>query len=155
MEFRILGQLEVSAGGRRIEIGRTEQRALLAVLLLNAGEAISTERLIEGIWGDVPPVTADQFVRADVSQLRTLLGNGATIATRAPGYAIEVAEGAIDAQRFESLVADARRARTEQRPPTPSSPTRTPSRSGAATFSPTLPFTARPRSVRLAWRTCG
>jgi DNA-binding SARP family transcriptional activator len=116
MEFRILGQLEVFADGRRIEIGRAQQRALLAVLLLNAGEPVSTQRLIDGIWGDTPPVTADQLVRADVSQLRTLLGEGATIATRGPGYAIEVAERDLDARRFESLVMEARRARTEQRP---------------------------------------
>src|SRR5437763_12191644 len=114
MEFRILGQLEVFADGRRIEVGRTQQRALLAVLLLNAREPVSTQRLIDGIWGDTPPVTADQLVRADVSQLRTLLGGEATIATRAPGYAIEVAERDLDARRFESLVMEARRARTEQ-----------------------------------------
>ena len=116
MEFRILGQLEVFADGRRIEIGRTQQRALLAVLLLNAGEPVSTQRLVEGIWADTPPAAADQLVRAYVSQLRTLLGGEATIATAASGYAIDVASGDIDARRFESLVVEARRATTEQRP---------------------------------------
>jgi DNA-binding SARP family transcriptional activator len=117
VEFRILGPLEVRSGGRRIEVARARPRALLATLLLSAGELVSTERLIDGIWGESAPASADQLVRVYVSQLRKLFGEEATIATRVPGYVLERGDGAIDARRFEELLAQARRARDDRRLP--------------------------------------
>ena len=58
MEFRILGSLEVLDEGREVALGGSKQRALLAVLLLHANETLSTDRLIDELWGETPPATA-------------------------------------------------------------------------------------------------
>ena len=83
---------------------------MLAVLLLHAGELVSRERLIDELWGESPPATAARAVNVHVSQLRKALAvNGIElIATRSGGYALEIAPAALDANRFEDLVADAR-----------------------------------------------
>lgn len=59
VEFRILGPLEVQANGHRLQLGGRKQRALLAVLLLNANEVVSRDRLIDALWGERPPPTRE------------------------------------------------------------------------------------------------
>ncbi|MFL5931010.1 MAG: BTAD domain-containing putative transcriptional regulator [Gaiellaceae bacterium] len=95
--------------GRPVELARGRQRALLAVLLLHANEVVSSDRLIDGLWGERPPATASKVLQNAVSQLRRALGDG-LIVTRAPGYLLRVEPDAIDARRFESLVADGKEA---------------------------------------------
>src|SRR5438093_13202692 len=107
MEFRILGPLEVLDEGRQLALGGSKQRALLALLLLNAGEVVSRDRLIDGLWGTSPPETATTALQVHVSQLRKVVGRD-TIVTRAPGYMIAVGEGELDLERFERLVEAAR-----------------------------------------------
>jgi DNA-binding SARP family transcriptional activator/tetratricopeptide (TPR) repeat protein len=107
MEFRILGRLEVSEPGRAIEIAGSKQRALLAILLVNANRVVSTDRLIDGLWEDEPPETAAKALQVHVSQLRKVLGPGRLV-TRSPGYLIQVGEGELDLARFEGLVESAR-----------------------------------------------
>ncbi len=107
MEFAVLGPLEVRNGGRAVQIGHGKQRTLLALLVLNAGRVVSTERLIDELWGDDPPATAATALQVYVSKLRKALG-GDVIVTRAPGYAIDVSPGAVDLYRFEQLVREAR-----------------------------------------------
>jgi DNA-binding SARP family transcriptional activator len=51
VEFRIIGPLEASSRGRPLELGAGKQRALLVLLLLRAGEVVSTDRLIDALWG--------------------------------------------------------------------------------------------------------
>ena len=119
MDFRILGPLEVSANGERLELGGPKQRALLAMLLLNAGEVVSSDRLVEALWADKPPAAARHAVEVNVSRLRKTLGvNGADCAlvTRAPGYVLHVEPGELDVQRFERLLAEGRRARATETP---------------------------------------
>jgi eukaryotic-like serine/threonine-protein kinase len=102
MEFRILGPLEVRAeGGRTLDLAG-KQRALLAVLLLNANEAVSTDRLIEDLWDGDPPETAGKALQVYVSQLRKLLGKD-RLETRAPGYLLRVESEELDASRFQRL----------------------------------------------------
>jgi predicted ATPase/DNA-binding SARP family transcriptional activator len=110
VEFRILGPLQVLDAGRELTLGSPKERALLAILLLNAGEVVSRERLIDGIWGDSPPPTAGRALNVHVSQLRkSLARNGCdAIATRPRGYTLNVDREQLDAARFEQLVADAR-----------------------------------------------
>jgi DNA-binding SARP family transcriptional activator len=87
MDFRILGPLEVSAQGESLALGGPKQRALLAVLLLSAGQVVSRDRLIEELWADDPPAAARHAVEVNVSRLRKALGaNGSALVTRAPGY---------------------------------------------------------------------
>jgi predicted ATPase/DNA-binding SARP family transcriptional activator len=115
MEFRVLGPLEVVDQGRSLSLGGTKQRALLAVLLLHAGEVVPTHRLIEDLWGEAPPETAAHAVQVYVAALRKLLepnrakGSPSTsLRTRAPGYLIEVGDDELDLARFERLIAAGR-----------------------------------------------
>jgi DNA-binding SARP family transcriptional activator len=77
LEFRMLGPLEVSADGRAIEIGGPRQRALLAAMLLRAGQAVPRDALIHELWGDNPPPGAQHTLDVYVSRLRKALDAGA------------------------------------------------------------------------------
>jgi DNA-binding SARP family transcriptional activator/DNA-binding beta-propeller fold protein YncE len=108
MQFRILGPLEVREGrGRRIELGAAKRRSLLGVLLLHPNEAVSSDRLIEELWGTQPPALAPKLVQGHVSALRKLLGAD-RILTRPPGYLIDVDDDELDLLAFSRLVQDAR-----------------------------------------------
>jgi DNA-binding SARP family transcriptional activator len=114
MEFCVLGPLEARRDGRPVALGGAKQRALLAVLLLHAGEVVSTDRLIDELWGDDPPATAAHTVQVFVSRLRKALGDGgAALVTAAPGYAVRLEPGALDLERFEQLVSEGRSALEE------------------------------------------
>ena len=103
MEFRILGPLEVFDEGRSVDVGAAKQRALLAVLLLNANRIVSSDQLIEALWGERVPGTAHKALQVYVSQLRKAVGRD-RILTRAPGYELRVEAGELDLERFEELV---------------------------------------------------
>ncbi len=107
LQFQLLGPLGVRAGDGDIELGSPKQRAVLAVLLLNANEIVPTDRIIDSVWGDAPPRTADHSVQIYVSELRKALANGSAaelIETRPPGYVINVPPDSVDSLRFERLV---------------------------------------------------
>jgi YVTN family beta-propeller protein len=114
VDFRILGPLEVRANGDRLRLGGRKQRALLAVLLLNANEVVSRDRLIDVLWGEKPPPTAGHTLDAYLSRLRKALAGGGDgevrLVTLAPGYLLRIAPGQLDLARFERLAADGRRA---------------------------------------------
>jgi DNA-binding SARP family transcriptional activator len=110
VEYALLGPLEVRSDGRTIAVGRGKQRALLAVLALNAGRVVPAERLIDELWGDEPPATAATALQVYVSRLRKSLGEGA-IETREPGYLVE---GQVDVSSFETLVSKARQSEPAQ-----------------------------------------
>ena len=106
MEFRVLGPLEVlDDDGVVVPLGGPRPRALLALLLLHANEVVSTDRLIDGIWGASPPASAANALQVHVHTLRVALG-GDRIVTRAPGYVLRVEPGELDADRFRELVDD-------------------------------------------------
>jgi DNA-binding SARP family transcriptional activator/streptogramin lyase len=111
VEVRILGPLEVWADGTQIDLGSNRQRALLALLVLHAGEVVSTDRLIDELWAGNPPPTAAKVLQNLVSQLRRALGAelGQAIVTRPPGYELLLEDDALDARRFERLAAEGRR----------------------------------------------
>jgi DNA-binding SARP family transcriptional activator len=113
MEFRVLGPLEVRAGEREIACKGAKQRLLLSVLLLNANEVVSSDRLVDLLWGDDPPATT-KALQMHVSQLRRALDPGMLV-TRAPGYELRVDQGDIDLHRFEAAVEDGRTALAEGR----------------------------------------
>ncbi len=105
MEFRILGPLEVLENGAAIDVGSAKPRALLAVLLLNANRVVSRDELLEALWDEQPPVTAQKALQVYTSQLRKSIGRD-RILTRALGYELRVEPGELDLERFKTLVAE-------------------------------------------------
>lgn len=118
MQFRILGPLEVWNGDQRIALGALKPRALLAILLLHADQVVSTDRLIDELWGERAPPTARNIIQGYVAQLRralqagqdTLAPDSHLLVTTPPGYRLQVPEGALDLHRFEELLAQAKAA---------------------------------------------
>ena len=117
IEFRVLGPLEVWRGGQQLGVRGAKPRALLAMLLLHAGEAVSTDRLIDALWGERPPASAENALQAHVAALRRALdpdrqnrGADGVLITRAPGYLFRVADDELDIAHFERLVAEGRSA---------------------------------------------
>ena len=110
LDFRVLGPLEVICGGRPVALGGAMRRALLALLVVEAGELVTTERIIEEVWqgrsGD-----ASRSVQVYVSQLRQLLGETERIRGEAGGYRLLASPEEIDARRFERLLDEGRRLR--------------------------------------------
>jgi DNA-binding SARP family transcriptional activator len=114
VEFRILGPLEVWHDGGLVPVTGGKQRAILTVLLLHAGEVVSTDRLIDALWGAEPPEAGATALRVRLSQLRKALGDaGELIVTRPPGYVLALQADQLDLRRFERLVAAADRAMTD------------------------------------------
>ena len=111
MEFRILGPLEVWYDGRAVTLSGARQRALLAILLLHAGEVVPSDRLMDDLWGEKLPTAGHTALRVRVSQLRKALGPGGDLlVTQPPGYALCIQPSQLDLSRFEHLVADGERA---------------------------------------------
>lgn len=106
-DFLILGPLEVLEGEQRVELGGPMQRALLAVLLLHRGEVVSTDRLIDELWGEQAPRSAVKIVHGYVSHLRKALGDGLLV-TRGRGYTLDVERDRFDVERFEHWAAEGR-----------------------------------------------
>ncbi len=116
----MLGPLEVCEVGRPLKLGAPKQRALCAILLLHAGEVVSTDRLIDELWGERPPATASHSIQVYVSQLKKILNRADdaehVLVTRAPGYMIQIGRGQLDADRFGELVEEASRAQEDGDP---------------------------------------
>jgi DNA-binding SARP family transcriptional activator len=110
MDFRLLGPLEVvSERGEPLALGGVKQRSLLAVLLLHANELVSTDVLIDRLWGAAPPAGAAKTVQVYVSRVRKLLDRGRLV-THGRGYVMRVEPSELDLARFEALADEARRA---------------------------------------------
>ncbi len=111
MRFRLLGPLEVRAGEDWQGIGAPKWRSVLAALLINAGQVVPADVLINEVWGDAPPDTAANLISIYVLRLRRLLGDADSglLVTRAPGYQLRLAARDTDAQLFEIMVRDGRR----------------------------------------------
>jgi DNA-binding SARP family transcriptional activator len=104
LEFRLLGPVEVRRDGLALELGSAKSRALLAFLLLSPNRPVSTERLIEALWGGAPPQSARQALQNRVSAVRRALGlDQGALVTRERGYLVRVDPEAIDAHRFVGL----------------------------------------------------
>jgi predicted ATPase/DNA-binding SARP family transcriptional activator len=109
VEFRLLGPLEVRAGGRVCALGGAKQRAVLALLLLHANEVVSSDRLIDELWGERPPKTAQTTLQVYVSRLRKALPAG-VLERREPGYLVLLAPEQLDLRRCEALLHEGRQA---------------------------------------------
>jgi DNA-binding SARP family transcriptional activator len=114
VDFRILGPLEVVEAGAALPLGGRNQRTLLALLVLNAGETVSSDRMIDALWGDEAPRTALTSVQNSISRLRKLLGSERLV-TKAPGYELRLEGDVLDAQRVRELVREGRAAAPAER----------------------------------------
>ena len=110
MDFRILGPLEVRSDHGAVALGGVKPRSVLAMLLLNANEPVSAERLAVALWGEDAPANAAKTVQVHVSRLRKALDDPEIVATTPAGYRLRLDADELDAQRFERLVEDGRRA---------------------------------------------
>jgi YVTN family beta-propeller protein len=116
--FRLLGPLEVSDGDHALPIGEGRQRAVLVLLLLHRNEAVSSDRLIDALWGETPPPTAAKVLQNHVGQLRRALDDreGQRLQTRDHGYVLQVQDGELDVERFERLADEGGEALARERP---------------------------------------
>jgi DNA-binding SARP family transcriptional activator len=107
--IKLLGPVEVEVDGQpRVVTGR-RRKALMAVLGLNAGQTVSTDRLIDIVWGDNPPATALNTLQSHVSSLRRPRAVRAPIVARSPGYLLDVPAEASDVATAEGLIRGAAR----------------------------------------------
>lgn len=115
MQFGILGSLEVrTEEGEPVSVGGSRSRALLVLLLLDAGRPVSVDRLIDGQYGDDPPAGAANAIQAQVSRLRRGLPPG-LITFHQAGYRLAVDPDDVDAYRFERLAREGHRLLTAGR----------------------------------------
>jgi WD40 repeat protein/DNA-binding SARP family transcriptional activator len=123
-QFRILGPLEVlDSEARLIRLPGSKTKALLAELVINANHVVSTDRLIEALWGESPPETAAKTLQTYVVQLRKAVEpsrkpgtSGELVLTRESGYVLAVHPDQIDAVRFQNLIREGREALRESEP---------------------------------------
>ncbi|SFP10428.1 Transcriptional regulatory protein, C terminal [Geodermatophilus dictyosporus] len=118
MRYRVLGPLEVTGpDGLPLDVGGAKPRALLALLLAEAGRVVPVERIVTALWDDDPPPTVTGTLQAYVSHLRRVLEPergprqaARVLLTRAPGYLVQVDAADLDSLRFAALVEDGDRA---------------------------------------------
>jgi len=119
LEFRVLGPIEAYFGGTRLPVTAGRQRSLLGLLLLDCDRAISTTRIVDGLWGARPPAGAEHAIEVYVSRLRAQFrasGADATVAKRGNGYVLKAPPATVDAHRFETLLLAGRAAHSRGRP---------------------------------------
>ena len=111
MQFGILGPLEVTVSGRPLALGGARARDVLATLLVHSNLAVSADQLVDELWPGQSADKAAASLQVRLSELRKLLrsaeGCADRLTTRPPGYRLRVADGELDARRFEDLIAAA------------------------------------------------
>jgi DNA-binding SARP family transcriptional activator len=115
LQIGVLGPIEVRREGRPVTIGAAKLRVVLALLTLRAGQVVSLDALVDGLWPGLPPATAAKTLQGYVSELRRELEpnigpDRSAIATRPPGYVLELSPESFDLMRFERLWANGREA---------------------------------------------
>jgi predicted ATPase/DNA-binding SARP family transcriptional activator len=106
LDLRVLGPMRAIRAGRDLPLGGPKQRSVLALLLLDAGRVVPSERLVDELWHGRPRPGAAKTLRSYVSRLRTLLRPDAVLIARGRGYVLELEQASVDAARFERLVSE-------------------------------------------------
>jgi DNA-binding SARP family transcriptional activator len=106
LRFRVLGQLEVLVSGKPVVLRGQRERTLFALLLMRAGDAVSSDRLIDELWAGEPPDTARASLQNSICRLRKVVGTAAVV-TRPDGYRLDADLEQTDVGRFRRLVTDA------------------------------------------------
>jgi DNA-binding SARP family transcriptional activator/tetratricopeptide (TPR) repeat protein len=108
VEFRLLGPVEVWDGDRRVDVGHAKQRCVLTVLLLEAGQVVTTATLIDRVWGHDPPDGVLNVLYAYITRLRKALAPcGVRLVRDSGGYLLDVNPETVDVHRFRRLQAEA------------------------------------------------
>ena len=100
LELGVLGPVRAVRDGRELGLGGPNQRAVLALLLVDAGRVVPAEYLAEALWRGSPSPGAGKTLRAYVSRLRSLLGPETALVAQGGGYAISIEPDRVDAARF-------------------------------------------------------
>ena len=114
MEFRILGPLEALDGGKPLSLGGRKRRAVLALLLLHPDETVSSERMVDELWGESAPAGTLKSLQVHISRLRKELPD--VLVTRGHGYELQIEPDQLDARRFERSLDEARSELAGERP---------------------------------------
>jgi predicted ATPase/DNA-binding SARP family transcriptional activator len=112
VEVKLFGELEVLQAGATLRVRGAKQRALLALLALSRGRPVSSDQLIDQLWGDGQTTKPANALQAQIVQLRRTLGASAIVTSEA-GYSLDVSAGDVDVAQFENLVAEGRRRSAE------------------------------------------
>ena len=103
-QFGVLGPLQMSIGGALVPLGTPKQRAVLAVMVINANRPVGIDTLIDAAWDQRPPPGARATLHAYISNLRRLMSNAgidrAVLASAPPGYRLAIADNQCDLRRF-------------------------------------------------------
>jgi DNA-binding SARP family transcriptional activator/pimeloyl-ACP methyl ester carboxylesterase len=116
VQVRLLGPVDVVDGGRPVPIARQHARTMLATLAVRAGHLVSTDALVDAVWGADPPRTATHALHVHASALRKLVPGGLPIAGRPGGYVLQVGPGQLDTDRYETVAARGRAELASGRP---------------------------------------
>ena len=150
LTYRVLGPFEVLRDGAPVDLGPPKQRALLAILLLRAGELVPSDRLVDLLWSGRPPRTAAHSVQVYISALRRGLG-GEQIETRTPGYMLHLDGARVDSAELERLWRPGRQPPGRGTTTRPWPASRRGSRSGGASRWPTSPTFRSPSRSSDGW----
>ena len=111
MELRVLGPVEVRAGGQVLDAGHARRRAVLVVLLLDLGRVVPVEALVDRVWGDEPPVSVLNTLYGYIARLRSVITQaadpGVTLSRQSGGYLLQAETEQLDLCRFRHLAAEA------------------------------------------------
>ncbi|WP_370949573.1 BTAD domain-containing putative transcriptional regulator [Amycolatopsis sp. cg5] len=107
VEFGVLGEIEVRAGGRPVDLGPARRRCVLAALLVDVNQAVRTDQLVDRVWGDRPPAQARTTLSSYLTRLRQVLGD-TPLTRRSGGYVLTADPASVDLHHFRDLVARAR-----------------------------------------------
>ena len=109
-EIDLLGPVRVVRAGRELALRGRRQRGLLALLVIERGRPVSSERLADELWRGDPPAGFEATLRSYISRLRGVLGESASLVGGGAAYSLEVPSEAVDSVRFERLLEEAREA---------------------------------------------
>lgn len=102
----LMGSVRLVRDGEPVAVGGPKQQVVLAVLALSAGRRVSTDRLVDVVWGENPPASARRTVQSYVASLRRALGAGAALEPSQNGYTLDVERSMVDLLAFEDQAAE-------------------------------------------------
>ncbi len=110
MRVGILGAAEARLNGAAVDLGTRKQRALLAALAMHRGRPVVPDALVDLLWGESPPTAVTATLQGYVARLRRALepdrpprAPSEVLVTQQSGYALRLAEDALDSARFEAV----------------------------------------------------